>query len=124
MAPDETTVVLPATVTRADIPDLCARAADLLRDAGRGTVLCEVSGVARPDVVTVEALARLRLTARRYGRRLLVCGAGPDLLRIIALLGLADALPERSVQPGGQPEQREQPGGVEEVVHHRDPSSG
>ncbi len=105
------------TVTRADIPVLCAGLADLLRGRAGGVVVCEVTGVTRPDVVTVEALARLRMTARRHGWRLAVGGAAPDLIRLIRLLGLTDLLP----QAGRQAEQREQPLGVEEVVDGRDP---
>jgi hypothetical protein len=113
----ETTFAVGATVTRADIPALCADLAALLGRRGRGVVICDVAGVARPTVVTVEALARLRLVARRHGWRLVVRGAGPDLLQLVALLGLADALPEA----GRQPEEREQAGGVEEVVDRGDP---
>src|SRR5688572_10309492 len=80
-----------ATVTRADIPGLCSRLAGLLRGRAGGVVTCDVS-VARPDVVTVEALARLHLTARRHGWRMVVGGAGPDLLRLVGLVGLAGAL--------------------------------
>ena len=107
-----------ATVRRADIPRLCAGLAELLRGRGGGVVICDVAGVTRPDVVTVEALARLCTTARRHGRRLVVRGAGPDLLRLIGLLGLTDALPEA----GRQREEREQSGGVEKVVDRRDPA--
>jgi ABC-type transporter Mla MlaB component len=106
-----------AAVTRADIPALCADLAELLRGRGPGVVLCDLAAVARPDVVTVEALARLRMTARRYGWRLLVDGAGPALLELVGLLGLTDLLPEA----GRQPEEREEAGGVEEVVDRRDP---
>ena len=99
-------------VTRADIPVLCAGLAELLRGRARGLVVCDVAGVTRPDVAAVEALARLRLTARRHGWRLAVGGAGPDLVRLIRLLGLSDLLPEA----GGQAEEREQATGIEEVV--------
>ncbi|MEV4200061.1 STAS domain-containing protein [Micromonospora globbae] len=106
-----------ATVTRADIPVLCADLAELLRGRAPGVVACEVGAVDRPDVVTVEALARLRLTARRHGWRLVVRDAGPGLLRLVELLGLTDALG----QSGRQPEQREQALGVEEVGDLGDP---
>ncbi|GII52730.1 hypothetical protein Pth03_11190 [Planotetraspora thailandica] len=110
-----------ATVTRADIPVLCAGLAELVRGHGGGhgggVVVCDVADVAHPDVVTVEALARLRLTARRHGWNLTVTGACPDLLELVRLLGLTDVL----IQAGRQPEQREEAGGVEEVVDGRDP---
>ncbi|MEU2614623.1 STAS domain-containing protein [Micromonospora sp. NPDC007271] len=112
--------VVRAAVTRADIPILCAELAELLRGRGPGIVSCDVGGVHRPDLVTVEALARLRLTARRHGRQLVIRGADPGLLRLVGLLGLADALPESSRQT----EQREEAGGVEEVGDRRDPPGG
>jgi ABC-type transporter Mla MlaB component len=117
MVAPATSFALGARVTRADIPVLCARLAELVRGRGGGVVVCDVAGLTRPDVVTVEALARLRSTARRHGWRLEVGGAGTDLLDLARLLGLADAL----FQPGGEREQREEPGGVEEVVDGRDP---
>ncbi|MEV1333830.1 STAS domain-containing protein [Micromonospora costi] len=104
------------TVVRADIPALCADLAELLRGRGPGVVTCDVDGVVRPDVVTVEALARLGLTARRHGWRLVVSGGDPGLWRLVALLGLAPVLRES----GRQPEQREQALGVEEVGDPRD----
>ncbi|MFG2054291.1 STAS domain-containing protein [Micromonospora sp. NPDC048930] len=106
-----------AAVVRADIPVLCADLADLLRGRGPGIVACDVAAVASPDVVTVEALARLRLTARRHGWQLVVRGAGPALLRLVELLGLTDELP----QSGRQPEQREEPSGVQETGDRGDP---
>lgn len=81
-----------ATLTRADIPALCASLATLLREHPRQLVVCDVA-VARPDVVTAEAVARLRLTARRHGSRLVVSGAGPDLVGLLSLLGLSPGDP-------------------------------
>ena len=112
-----TTFTVGATVARADIPVLCAGLAELLRERAGDLVVCDVGGIARTDVVTVEALARLRLTARRHGRRFVVAGAGADLRDVIRLVGLADVLP----QVGGEAEDREQARGVQEVVDGRDP---
>ncbi|MGC1211181.1 MAG: STAS domain-containing protein [Micromonospora sp.] len=105
------------TLTRADIPALCGHLAEVLRGRDGGVVVCDVTGV-HPDVVALDALARLSLTARRHGWRLVVRGAGAELLELADLLGLTDSL----LEPVGQPEQREQAGGVEEVVDPRDPS--
>jgi ABC-type transporter Mla MlaB component len=116
MAASATSLAIGATITRADIPVLCADLAELVRGRGGGVVLCDVADVAHPDVVTVEALAQLRLTARRHGWSLVVSGAGPDLLELVRLLGLTDALP----QAGRQSEERKQAGGVEEVVDGHD----
>ena len=41
----------------------------------------------------VDALARLALTVRRLGRRLVLRDAGDDLRDLIALTGLGDVLP-------------------------------
>jgi ABC-type transporter Mla MlaB component len=116
MAASATSFALGATVTRSNIPVLCAELAELVRGRAGDVVICDVAGVLHPDVVTVEALARLRLTARRHGWSLVVTGAGPHLLELVRLLGLTDALR----QVGRQPEQREEAGGVEEVVDGRD----
>lgn len=127
---------------RADIPVLCARLADLLRPyRPRGVVVvCDLTRVAVPSAVTVELLARLRLTARRSGGDIRVRGAHPHLLRLLALTGLGDAIPIEGVaiegvpieavpteygrsagEPHGQAEQREQPLDVEEVGDPADP---
>ncbi|MEV0156019.1 STAS domain-containing protein [Micromonospora sp. NPDC050686] len=111
------TFAVRGSLARADIPALCADLAEVLRDRDGGVVVCDVTAVARPDVVAVEALARLLLTARRHGWRLVVSGGGDGLRELTDLLGLAGALGE----PVGQPEQREQVVGVEEVVDARDP---
>jgi ABC-type transporter Mla MlaB component len=126
--------VVRATITRTDIPALCTCLADLLRGRPGDVVMCDVAAVDRPDVVTVEAVARLRMTARRHGSRLVVTGAGPDLLLLFGLLGLTDLLAPDGPAPasggsgragrlqvGRQAEEREQPGGVQEVVDGRDP---
>jgi hypothetical protein len=47
-----------------------------------------------PDAVTVDALARLQLAARRLSCRLLLCNASPELLELVAFMGLADVLQE------------------------------
>jgi hypothetical protein len=82
--------VLP-TVRRADIPALCGSLSRQLRGRDCGVVICEVAQ-ARPDMVTVEALVRLRLTARRHGWTLTVHGSGTPLTDLVALLGLTGAL--------------------------------
>jgi MFS superfamily sulfate permease-like transporter len=117
--PSTVTVYTLRPVTRADIPALCADLAERLRSRDPGVVICDVVGVQEPDVVTVEALARLRLTARRHGWVLHVYGADQHVLSLVRFLGLGDAL----AQAGGQAEEREQVGGVEEVVDRRDASA-
>jgi hypothetical protein len=49
-----------------------------------------------PDAVTVDALARLQLAARRLSCRLLLRNASPELLELVSFMGLADVLRESS----------------------------
>ena len=56
-------------------------------------VICDVRG-AEADAATVDALARLQLTAKRLGCRMRLRNASADLLRLVAFMGLADVLPE------------------------------
>jgi len=57
------------------------------------TFTIDVRGV-DPNAVTVDALARLQLAARRLSCRLLLRNASPELLELVAFMGLADVLRE------------------------------
>jgi hypothetical protein len=68
---------------------------------GLSPLALDVRGAA-PDAVTVDVLARLQLGARRCGCLLLLRGTPPELLELLAFMGLADALPEeREVSDDG-----------------------
>ena len=112
-----------ATMTRGDVPTACARLRALVGASDADVVVCDVRAL-EPDLVAVETLARLRLTARRLGCGLRLRGASRALEQMLAFCGLCDVLPvEGSVLGGnrGQPEEREPPLGVEERVEARDP---
>ena len=49
----------------------------------------------RADAVVVDALARLQLAAMRAGCRICLRNAAPELLELIAFIGLEQVLPER-----------------------------
>jgi hypothetical protein len=51
-----------------------------------------VSGIVA-DAVTVDALARLQLGAQRHGCQVRLCSASPELLELLAFMGLRDVLP-------------------------------
>ena len=68
---------------------------------------------------TVDLLARLRLEALRRGVDLRVRSLSAELAELIRLAGLAEAL---GLEPGGEPEQREERGGVEEERELDDPA--
>ena len=80
-------------ITRADLPGLCNRVCALLERSDAGFVLCDVGGV-EPDAVTVDALARLQLAARRRGCKVRLRDASDELLELVAFMGLRDVLPE------------------------------
>jgi ABC-type transporter Mla MlaB component len=80
-------------VTRGDLPGLCDRVCGLLEQSGAGVALCDVSGI-DVDAVTVDALARLQLAARRHGCQVRLRRASSDLLELVAFMGLRDVLPD------------------------------
>ena len=98
---------------------LCRRVATLPRCGGE--LVCDVRAVARPDAQTVDALAHLQLVSKRAGLRLRVRGAGDELRRLVAFMGLEDVL---SVEPGREPEQLEEPRRVEEEGDPPDLAAG
>jgi hypothetical protein len=54
---------------------------------------CDVAGV-EPDAVTVDALARLQLAARRIGCQVRLQNASAELRQLIAFMGLHNVLLE------------------------------
>ena len=64
----------------------------LLEQSRGGVALCDVSGV-DPDAVTVDALARLQLAARRHGCQVRLLHPSRELLELLAFMGLTDVLP-------------------------------
>jgi ABC-type transporter Mla MlaB component len=80
-------------ITRADLPGLCERVCALLAESGADLALCDVNGV-EPDAVTVDALARLQLAARRHGCQVRLRHTSPALLDLLTFMGLRDVLPE------------------------------
>ena len=90
---------------------------------GDRTIVLGVGGIARPDAVTVDALARLQLTARRLGYSIVLSDVPPELRELLEFTGLDDVVPVwvRLLGPGWQPEEREQPGGIEKEGHPADP---
>lgn len=101
---------IPHPLGRGRIPELCARVERVLRERRADLVLCDLSGATSPSAATVEALARLRLLARRHGRRFQALHPCDELRDLLTLVGLEVLL----LEPEGQPEQREQRLGVQE----------
>jgi ABC-type transporter Mla MlaB component len=93
--PTPITFAIGGPITRADLAGLCDRVCALLEAAQADVVHCDVRGVTT-DVVTVDALARLQLAARRRGCRVVLQHPSDDLRRLVAFMGLADVLVEAS----------------------------
>jgi hypothetical protein len=76
----------------ADVPGRMARLSAQIRERGAPViVLCALIDV-QADAVAVDALARLRLCARRHDSELRVYNVSAELLALIALIGLEDVL--------------------------------
>jgi ABC-type transporter Mla MlaB component len=95
------TVTDPRTITfaiwgpirREDLPGLCDRVCGLLDRSAAQLALCDVRGI-DPDAVTVDALARLQLGAKRRGCTVRLRNASDDLRALVAFMGLTAVLPE------------------------------
>ena len=88
-----TILVFNGRIGRTDIEQICEWADPLLAGADAGLVICDVSAIVDPDAVTIDALARLQLTARRLGHKVKVRHASHDLKQLLEFTGLRDAVP-------------------------------
>jgi ABC-type transporter Mla MlaB component len=93
-APKTIAFAIAGPITRADLPGLCERVCGLLARGGADIALCNVRGI-RPDAVTIDALARLQLAARRHGCQVRLRHASDELLELVDFMGLTDVLPDR-----------------------------
>ncbi len=91
-SPNTIVVGVTGPIDRAEIPRLCHRVRRLVEFGGTDLVV-DVSALPAPDVVTVDALARMQLTARRLGREIRVQHACDRLVELLVLTGLADVVP-------------------------------
>jgi hypothetical protein len=79
-----------------------------------------------PDLGTVDALARLALTARRLGCRVRLEHASSDLRALLTLAGLAEVVPcsrGSGIERERKTEEREELLGVQEERDPADPTS-
>ena len=78
-------------IERADLAGLCDRVCALLQRARPEVAYCEVGGI-DPDAVTVDALARLQLAAKRRACQIRLRGASDELRALVAFMGLGDVI--------------------------------
>jgi len=130
--PGGTVLVMSGPVARDAIPAMCERARRLLQGCDAGPVACDVGGLAEPDATTIDALARLQLTARRLGRRVELRSACEDLEDLLTLTGLLGVLTvggpvpvvASAVEARREPELRKEAPRVEEEADPDDPTVG
>ena len=123
--PDTIDLVFTGAIDRARIPALCDRLDAVLECSDADLVLCDVGAVVHPDAVTIDAMARMHLTALRLGRRIRFHQACGELLDLLAFVGLSDVLPVEAalrLDLGGQAEEREEARGVQEEADTGDPA--
>jgi ABC-type transporter Mla MlaB component len=89
--PSTITFAIWGPIKREDLPGLCDRVCELLERSGAAIALCDVTDVAA-DAVTVDALARLQLAARRHRCHIRLQGASGRLRDLVAFIGLEDVL--------------------------------
>lgn len=79
-------------IGREEIGYICGRAGPLLAASEPGLVICDVSLVLDPDAATIDALARLQLTARRLGHKVRIRHASHQLKDLLKFTGLQDVV--------------------------------
>ena len=92
IAPGAIVLVVAGPLTPSSIPGLCASLHQLEGRPG-DTVVCDLSTLGGSDAGTVDALARLQLTARRLGRQIRLRHASSELQELLVLMGLREVLP-------------------------------
>ena len=90
-APHTVAFAVRGPIAREDLSGLCERVCALLAGTRGAVALCDVRGV-EPDAVTVDALARLQVAARRHGCQVRLRHASDELLELVSFMGLADVL--------------------------------
>jgi ABC-type transporter Mla MlaB component len=88
-APQTVVFAIDGPIARNDLPRLCDQVCALLDRTDADIALCDVTEM-ESDAVSVDALARLQLAARRRGRQARVRGASSELLDLLAFMGLTE----------------------------------
>jgi ABC-type transporter Mla MlaB component len=92
---DATAFTIVGRVDCSMVSGLCNGLRSLIAQSDADRVVCDVTALSDCDLVAIDMLARLGLTARRLGRTLELCGASDTLVELIALVGLGEILPLR-----------------------------
>ena len=87
------TLVIHGPIARSDLPGLYQRVCGLLEGSDAALAFCEVERVGA-DAVTVDALTRLQLVARRHGCQVRLRGVSDQLRELLGFMGLDAVLPD------------------------------
>jgi ABC-type transporter Mla MlaB component len=79
-------------ITRADLCGLTHRLRRSLTAKKPDVVICDLAVSITPETETVDALARLQLTARRSGAKLTIQDASDQLRELLEFVGLDDVV--------------------------------
>ena len=107
-------------VTPDQVDGMCAGLRGVMSACDAERVVCDVARIRRPDVATVDLLARLALIARRQGLQMALAGVPVDLSVLLALAGLNE-VPGLCLEPEGEAERGEDALDVEEEGDPGDP---
>lgn len=121
--PGAVVLVISAPIAPAGVPALCERVR--MEGSAAEVIACDVGALVDPDALTVDAVARLTLTARRNGSHIRLLHVSSRLRELLVFVGLGDVVGlSRGLPPeaGGQTEEREQARGVEEEDDPGDPA--
>ena len=113
-------ITIDGPVAGDDVVGRCVRVRDDLEGCSAERLVCDVAGVALPDVCTLDLIARLALTARRMGREMQLRHASASLEDLLRFVGLADVA-ELRVEAEGKAEEREEVLRVQEERDAVDP---
>jgi ABC-type transporter Mla MlaB component len=90
--PRTLTFTVRGPIARADLCGLTNRLQRSLAAAKPDVVICDLTICITPETETVDALARLQLTARRSGAKLTIRDASTQLQELLAFVGLDDVV--------------------------------
>ena len=87
------TFAIHGPIRREDLPGLYTRVCSVVSVNPGAVLFCEVIDV-DSDAVTVDALARLQLAARRHGCQIRLRGTSEGLRELLDFMGLSEVLPD------------------------------
>jgi ABC-type transporter Mla MlaB component len=119
-------LVIAGRIGQADAAELRERMVLLLRSANRPLrVTCDVARLADSDLGTIDALAKLQLTARRLGGSICLRHASAQLQELLTLVGVGNIVQcdgDSGLEARRQPESGKEAAGVEEEGDPADPT--